>query len=67
MKTFISTNHDSEWKPGCSVVVAENIRDARKLLDLALIEADLRPSAEFPYDLVELEGPVATVLNKGSL
>ena len=56
MKVFYCTNHDSHYPVGAaSVVVAQNQKAAKKLLDDLLTSDGLKPSSKEPYDLTELD------------
>jgi hypothetical protein len=68
LRAFTCTDHEAMWPVGvASYVVAEDEVQARKLLDLALQARRLRPYADFPYTLVEidLDLPHARVLRDG--
>lgn len=68
MKVFVSNDHDSHYPVGtASVVIAKDKREARKLLDEALVYKGLKPYAEHPYELEELEmKPQVKVLVDGN-
>ena len=66
---YTCNNHDSHYPVGCaSVVVAQDLAEARELLDKQLISCGLRPYKNKPYDLIKvcLEAPAATILCDGN-
>lgn len=65
MTTYIVTDHDSRWLPGCAAVNADTEGEARQLLDAELQAADLMVSTDFPYTLVELPEHTARIIRIG--
>lgn len=67
MKVFVTTNHDVHYPVGAaSVVLARSEREAKTLLDAALVARGLKPSDEHPYTLEELDdSPQAQILVNG--
>lgn len=68
MKVYICINHDGHYPVGvASVVVADNLTEAKALLDAALKEQGLKPYAESAYTLVRLDTdrPQAIILANG--
>jgi hypothetical protein len=60
MKLYTCTNHDSHYPVGCaSVVLATNKGHAKRLLDKALTEENLKPHSEHPYTFEEIDMSVA--------
>lgn len=56
MRFYSCTNHDTFCPVGAaSVIVAANKGHAKRLLDKALKDKNLKPSIEEPYDLVEID------------
>lgn len=68
LKVFTANDHDGHWPVGaCSVVVATDEPEARRLLDTALIADGLKPCEEVKYTLRELDltTPAAVILDNG--
>ena len=53
MKTFAAMT-DGVWLNGCAVVLASDATEARQKIDAALLVRGLKPSAEAPYELIEI-------------
>jgi len=69
MKLFTCTNHDGHWPVGvASVILANDEKEARLLLDKALVEHGLRGSSQKLYTLLEvkLDKPLAIILCDGN-
>jgi hypothetical protein len=65
MNVYTCNDHDAVWPVGCaSVVIAETEKEARELLDKALVDDGLAPHKKHPYSLdeVRLDIPSATIL-----
>lgn len=54
MPTYYCTDHDSHYVGGASVVIANDRRQAKQLLDEELGKHGLKPWAEHKYTLVLL-------------
>lgn len=66
MRTFASNDHDAFYGvPRASVVLAETEEEARQKLDVALVKAGLKPFAQEPYTLREIQPGQAVVLATG--
>ncbi len=70
MKLFYSTDHEGHWPVGvASVVIAENVSEARRLLTEALAGEGLRSQSSrgegFTLREVDLTIPQAIILNNG--
>ena len=67
MKIFTCTDHDNQWVGVASVIIANNKGHAKMLLDQELINKHLKPYAESPYTLTELDinKPQAIILQDG--
>lgn len=68
LRLFYCTNHDGHWPVGvASIVLAETVEEAQRLLDEALVRRGLKPSAQLPYLLAELpmRKPHALILRDG--
>ena len=62
MNVYTVIDHDIRNPVGGAfIVVAENEEQARELLDEELIHRRLKPYAEEPYTLIELETDVASI------
>lgn len=55
MKVFTCNDHDTIWVGGASVVVAEDEKQGRKLLDKELKAAGLEPWWKRRYSLKEID------------
>lgn len=56
MKVYTCDDHDTHWPVGgASIVIAEGIKQARAILDKALMGRGLKPSTEEEYTLTEID------------
>ena len=54
-KIFVCTDHNGHWPVGAaSVIVAPNIKQARILLDAALIAHSLKSNIDHPFTLQQI-------------
>ncbi len=68
LKLFSCINHDCVWPTGiASIVIARNMKHARKLLDIELAKKKLKPYKQREYTLreVALCEPKAIILCDG--
>lgn len=69
LNVYVCTDHDNFWPVGCaSVIFAETMGQAQRLLDAALVEKGLKPHAESGYtlELLSMGEPKAVVLWDGN-
>ncbi len=67
-KVYICNDHDLHWPVGGgSVVVAPNVVEARKLLDVELVKWGLKPYKDEKYHLVHvsMSVPSAYIISDG--
>ena len=68
LKLFTCLDHDTHWPiGGASIIIAEDKRQARRLLDEALDQKDLKTFQQDPYTLkqVRMDKAIAIILRDG--
>lgn len=67
LKLFTCLDHDSVWIGGASIIIAEDKRQARRLLDEALDQQNLKVFQQDPYTLkqVRMNKAKAIILRDG--